>query len=92
MTTTYQDVRAKAIAALGGRCVMCGYANDWRALEFDHINGGGGREYREAGRFSGYYRRLKLVAEGGRKDEIQLLCANCNRIKDADRRGVSRRP
>jgi hypothetical protein len=90
MSTAYQDVRTKAIVALGGRCVKCGYDADSRALELDHINGGGGREYREGGGFSGYYRRLKLVAEGERGGEIQLLCANCNRIKDAERRGIQR--
>ena len=91
MSTAYQDIRTKAIVALGGKCVKCGYDADHRAFEFDHINGGGGREYREGGGFSGYYTRLKLVAAGKRGEEIQLLCANCNRIKDAERRGIPRR-
>jgi hypothetical protein len=86
--SAYQGIRARAIAALGGKCATCGYDADTRALQFDHIAGGGGREYREGGGFSGYYKRLKTLAEGQRASEIQLLCANCNSIKDAERRGI----
>lgn len=78
--------RQDAIARLGGRCVgeTCRWINrdgtrgctDERALQFDHVHGGGTRERKEMH----YEKMLKkiLTDENG---EYQLLCANCNWIK-----------
>lgn len=67
--------RPAAIAKLGGHCVRCGIG-DVRVLELDHINGGGHSERLYTDRVSFY----AAVARGDRTD-IQLLCANCHRIK-----------
>jgi len=40
--------RQRVIAALGGKCAKCGFS-DWRALQIDHINGGGSIEQRHIG-------------------------------------------
>lgn len=48
---------------------------DTRALQFDHIKGGIGRN-RPTG-----WKRWKWLNESIERGDIQLLCANCNMIK-----------
>ncbi len=67
--------------ASGGVCVRCGFS-DIRALQFDHIDGGGskarnGRPFDT--RFGSYIQYLKYAST--HPDEFQVLCANCNWIK-----------
>lgn len=75
-------LRNSVLEIMGGKCVRCGFS-DKRALQIDHIKGGGNRERKEK-RFLGmgtsYY---KYVMESFLKNEnrYQLLCANCNWIK-----------
>lgn len=67
-------LRVAVLVLLGNRCVQCGFS-DSRALQVDHIRGGGGKE--RAKLFSrGIYWRILRGARG-----YQLLCANCNWIK-----------
>lgn len=64
---------------LGRKCVRCGY-EDIRALQFDHIIGGGRKDKRELkGNLSmvSFYRKNPEKA----KQTLQVLCANCNWIK-----------
>ena len=64
---------------LGNKCFHCDFS-DPRALQIDHVNGGGKKELVTAGNRGAYYRRvLRLLKEGSK--EYQLLCANCNWIK-----------
>jgi hypothetical protein len=67
--------------ALGGVCVRCGFA-DRRALQVDHVGGGGCKELKKSGnsnkRF--YYGKVWRSIEAG-ENAYQLLCANCNWIK-----------
>ena len=67
-------VKMAAITALGGKCARCGFL-DWRALQINHINGGGSKEYRSRHAEDIY----KDVIRGTRND-LELLCANCNWI------------
>jgi len=67
--------RMKVILALGGVCVRCEF-DDWRALQVDHIHGGGQKEYKAIGNQSVYSKIIR-----GRTEGYQLLCANCNWIK-----------
>ena len=64
---------------LGGKCAGCGFT-DWRALQVDHVDGGGGFELRKSGNKRWYYGKVlkSLYANEG---VYQLLCANCNWIK-----------
>lgn len=71
---TYYRVRIAAVKKLGSKCVKCGYT-DPRALQIDHINGGGTKEHREIGNGRVYKKVLKNT------DGYQLLCANCNWVK-----------
>jgi predicted HNH restriction endonuclease len=70
-------IRARAIAAYGGRCDDCGLDDD-RILEMHHVNGGGARERKE----KGAYRLFADAAKTGmRDDSISLLCPNCHSIR-----------
>lgn len=72
-------LRAAAIAFLGSRCQQCGFS-DIRALQIDHVNGGGGKERRALGT-SGLHHKVLMNKDIG---YYQLLCANCNWIKRAE--------
>ena len=69
-----RDIRQKAIQALGGACVLCGYA-DVRVLEIDHIV-----TIRKSGHSINQV-SLFLAVIRGETDNLQLLCANCHAIK-----------
>jgi len=75
---TYYVLRTNLMNLLGNKCVKCGFA-DMRALCFDHINGGGHREYlkyKAATFYRHYLADIQLA-----KANLQVLCANCNSIK-----------
>lgn len=72
----------KIHAALGNACAHCGFV-DARALQIDHVEGGGGKELRKSGNRRFYYRKVWLSLEAGER-VYQLLCANCNWIKRAE--------
>lgn len=78
--------RRETLTLLGGRCVRCGFS-DTRALQVDHI-GGGGNRLRDEHRSQ--WNMNRLVKE--RPELFQLLCANCNCLKreenDENRRRV----
>jgi hypothetical protein len=66
--------RKLSLELLGGKCVKCGFS-DTRALQIDHVNGGGTKERVKDSRIA-----EKNVINGNTTD-YQLLCANCNWIK-----------
>jgi hypothetical protein len=71
-------IRGRILEILGNKCVYCGFS-DLRALQIDHINGGGEKE-RKIHKGNSYYRYILKQLKTGSKD-YQLLCANCNMIK-----------
>ena len=73
---SYWRLRLEAIKAYGGRCSQCGF-DDVRALQFDHV-GGGGEKHRKTMSI----RMLMFWLKKNNYPKIfQLLCANCNFIK-----------
>jgi hypothetical protein len=75
-------MRNAVMEILGNKCCKCGFS-DSRALQIDHIKGGGNKERKEKrllGQGKVYY---KEVMESLLKNELkyQCLCANCNWIK-----------
>ncbi len=70
-------IRMEVLKILGGVCVKCGY-DDARALQIDHIDGGGTNEVKRIGTYA-MYRKILENPEG-----YQLLCANCNWVKRAE--------
>lgn len=73
-----REIREKIFSILGDKCVRCGYC-DKRALQVDHINGGGNKESRSMSQ-SAMYRKVIEVG----KAEYQILCANCNVLKNVE--------
>lgn len=71
--------RLKALEILGNKCVICGF-DDVRALEIDHIEGGGNAE-RKSGMHSTKLHNTIIKSPVESKKKYQLLCANHNRIK-----------
>ena len=72
------NVRHKVVDSLGGKCKRCGF-EDIRALQIDHINGGGYQEIKKNSAKVRY--RLVLESVQRKENKYQLLCANCNWIK-----------
>ena len=73
-----KEIRMKVLNKLGGKCVKCDFS-DWRALQIDHIKGGG----HEKSNTATYYEILKM-SETEARQKYQCLCANCNWIKRCD--------
>ncbi len=73
-----RKLRLATIEALGGKC-KCGFS-DVRALQIDHINGGGSKE-RKNRTFKGNFHNHVLRSFLAGENKYQLLCANCNWIK-----------
>jgi hypothetical protein len=83
MKAYVRSIRQRAIAHFGGRCLRCGFA-DARALQLDHVNGGGSKEIGPGYWKVGYVTyHLRAIADTTGK--YQLLCANCNWIKRYER-------
>lgn len=70
-----EKLRLRAIVKLGGKCVNCGCDNR-DALEFNHINGGGGKEYKANHRQTKIY--LDIIYE--RRKDFELTCRVCNAL------------
>ncbi len=73
--TKNKNFRLKVLSCLGNKCKRCGFS-DRRALQIDHLNGGGVKEKK----LLGEYRMYKQVMNDT-SNKYQLLCANCNWIK-----------
>jgi hypothetical protein len=77
-------LRKEIINLFGNKCCKCGF-DDFRALQIDHVNGGGCRQSRELFGCShtgsvAYYKHILDSIKSSSKD-YQILCANCNTIK-----------
>lgn len=84
----YIKYKQEIFNLLGNKCARCGF-NDKRALQIDHINGGGCKEREQlfGSKYTSgsiYYKRILDKIKDGSK-EYQLLCANCNWIKRHER-------
>lgn len=81
-----KSIRLATLAALGGKCVRCGF-DDYRALQIDHINGEGNKERKQSSAYTGYQRKvLESFLRG--ENKYQLLCSNCNWIKRSENNEV----
>ncbi len=66
-----RDIKAKAVAYLGGKCRCCGYNKSLAALQFHHI---GDKEFGIA--YRGYSRSWERVKK--ELQQCELICANCH--------------
>lgn len=71
----HKKYKLLAIQKLGSKCVNCG-CNNIDALEFNHINGGGWKEFQKSHRNQEYYRDIVL----GKRTDIELTCGVCNAL------------
>lgn len=78
-------LREQVFDILGRKCVRCGF-DDIRALQVDHIEGGGYKERKAKGTWTVYYNIIKTSGKG-----YQILCANCNVIKRIENKEGPRR-
>lgn len=84
MSKNRRSLRRRAIEKKGGKCVRCGISDE-RVLVFDHKDGKGYLERKDVNP-SKYLRNLCQQIIAGERDDIQLLCANCNLIKEKEER------
>jgi hypothetical protein len=73
-----RKARLAVMAALGGKCVKCGFS-DARALQIDHVNNDGSSERNKANTAVYYKKVIESFFKGEKK--YQLMCCNCNWIK-----------
>jgi hypothetical protein len=78
--------RKEIIDLLGGKCSRCGF-DDYRALQIDHVEGGGRKEI-ESLKSSYLFHVIKEIKAGSKK--YQCLCANCNWIKKWENKEVGK--
>lgn len=71
---SYEDKKQEVFYILGQECSNCGFS-DIRALQIDHVNGGGSKARKSHSGTSGLYFVLNNI------HLFQILCANCNWIK-----------
>ena len=79
-----RNQRTTILEILGGKCQRCGFS-DPRALQIDHVHGGGAAlrkknksQHKARGTTFLVYQLWKA---GKSLEDYQLLCANCNWIK-----------
>jgi hypothetical protein len=73
----YQEAKRRLMDRYGGKCVACG-VTELAVLTLDHVNNDGAEERRNGTRGFSWYG--KLLKEGLR-DDLQVLCANCQSRK-----------
>lgn len=71
-----RQLKLEVIRAFGGACACCGETEP-AFLSIDHINGRGDKKDRVS-RFTGLKLYKWLADNGFPKDNLQLLCHNCN--------------
>jgi hypothetical protein len=86
-----KNLRIRAIRKLGAQCACndthCHHKgrcniDDIRVLEIDHINGDGDIQTKHGGPRTGAdEQRLFTSVLNGHRNDVQVLCANCHRLK-----------
>lgn len=76
----YHRTRYAIFDILGHECARCGF-NDYRALQVDHIHGGGNKQRMRVNSLQ-YFR--EILQDPNIKLKYQTLCSNCNWIKRAE--------
>jgi len=71
-------------------CSCCGFG-DVRALDLDHIKNEGGDHRKKIGRRGATYDIYAELKGNGFPDGYQVLCRNCNWIKELERRKNAQR-
>jgi hypothetical protein len=70
-------LRMTVFSLMGNKCARCGFSDN-RALQVDHVNGGGTKERKNFNCSESYWIHILDTFD---TSKYQLLCANCNLIK-----------
>ncbi len=84
-----RNLRSSVVTAMGAKCVRCGFS-DLRALQIDHIDGGGNAERRKLKCSPKTYLDNVLQSFMKTENRYQLLCANCNWIKRSENNEIGK--
>jgi predicted HNH restriction endonuclease len=74
VTKRRQTIKAKAVALLGGKCVLCGYDKHPGVMDFHHIDPLTKTFGISSGGFSRSWASIELELK-----KCVLVCANCHR-------------
>lgn len=85
------SLRLKCLDILGRKCIRCGYEDDVRALQIDHVNSDGRLDRTSAHSGGSYYHHILNEIDAGRDNRYQVLCANCNVIMRDERQECPRK-
>jgi len=80
-------MRVAALEILGNKCCKCGFT-DTRALQIDHINGGGVKDRKNT---TGNFSKKVIESFLNKENKYQLLCANCNWIKRFENKEIRKK-
>lgn len=86
-----QRRREEVIILMGGECAHCGYRKDVRALQIDHVKGGGSKDRKTFGHSASTLLRKCMQSIEKKDGKFQVLCANCNWIKRYENRELNRK-
>jgi hypothetical protein len=75
----YKSLKEKLLDILGSKCAKCAF-DDARALQIDHISGGGSKHRVTPGTSGGSYYK-SILNDPDILTKYQTLCANCNMVK-----------
>lgn len=82
---SYRKLKRFTMIHLGGvTCVRCGYNNE-DALCIDHIHNDGAQERRQIKSPYTLYRRIRDSPKDEMRKRYQVLCRNCNWLKQQER-------
>ena len=81
-----RERRNEIMERLGPKCCKCGFS-DKRALQIDHIYGGGRVHMLSVG-FGGRSYYKSILEDPDLEAKFQILCANCNWIKRYENKEV----
>ena len=89
-TIIFQRLSDNEIKCSNHNCLVPGGCKDIRALQIDHIHGGGNLQWKKLGLadFQRYKYLVNLPVKELKKD-YQVLCANCNWIKKYEKGEVN---
>jgi len=76
-----ENLRTQVYDLLGHTCRKCDFS-DKRALQIDHVHGGGNEEHAQIKNAQKFLKKVIAEAATG---AYQILCANCNWIKRHER-------
>ena len=83
-------LRFETMLAYGNECVHC-RTNKILFLTLDHINNNGHFDRRSIGAGVEFYAFLKRLGYPGKGTQLQILCHNCNALKEMQLRKMGQR-